>query len=68
MKVSKNKAGLHIRWLTLRSYISLLGKNAWCSDLFEMSDAWGDMVQASEISVKTATIVCYDRKITFDKL
>lgn len=40
MKVSKNKAGLHIRWLTLRSYINLLEKNAWCCDLFEMSDTW----------------------------
>lgn len=63
MKTFKNKSGLRILWLSLRSYIELLEKTAWCCDTFEMSDAWGDMVQASDVSVKTATIVCYDRSL-----
>lgn len=62
MKTLKNKVGLRILWLSLRSYMRLLEKSAWCCDTFEMSDAWGDMVQASDVSVKTATIVCYDRR------
>lgn len=63
MKTFKNKVGLRILWLSLRSYMCLLEKSAWCCDTFEMSDAWGDMVQASDVSVKTATIVCYDRSL-----
>ena len=43
MKTFKNKSGLRILWLSLRSYIELLEKTAWCCDTFEMSDAWGDM-------------------------
>ena len=62
MKTFKNKSSIQVLWLSLHSFIKLLENMAWCCDTFELSDAWGDMVQASNVSVKTATIVCYDRR------
>ena len=48
-------------FLPLRNFMGILERTAWCSDIFLMSDAWRGMVKASDVSVKTATIVCYDR-------
>ena len=48
-------------WLPLRNFMGILESMSWCSDVFLMSDAWEGMVDASGVSVKTATIVCYDR-------
>ena len=48
-------------WLSLRSFMNILESTAWCSEYFLMSDAWEGQVKASDVSVKTATVVCYDR-------
>ena len=47
-------------WLSLYTYIKMLN----CIDTpFKMEDEWRCHVAASDISVKTATIIVHDRKL-----